>query len=387
MSEWQKVRLGDVATRIGDGIHGTPQYDSKGDYYFINGNNLVNGCIVIKEDTKKVSKDEYRKHYKPLSNRTILFSINGTIGSVAIYNGEKCMLGKSACYVNLDEIVDKRFIYYTFLNKDFQNYLLNIATGTTILNVPIKGIREYEFMLPPLSEQERIAGILGALDDKTELNNRINRNLEEQAQALFKRWFVDFEFPDHDGNPYRTGGGEMIDSPLGEIPKGWKVGRLDDLILVKYGKDHKLLNDGNIPVYGSGGIMRYVNSCLYDKESVLIPRKGTLNNVIYINRPFWSVDTMFYSKMKYECIAKFVYFFLKVKDLASMNTGSAVPSMTTEILNQQPVAIAPNNLYIYYDALVSPIFEKMQNNISENQVHAEIRNSLLPKLMNNEIEI
>ena len=135
--------------------------------------------------------------------------------------------------------------------------------------VQIDVVANLSIKLPPLPTQQKIAAILSSLDDKIELNNKINTNLEQQAQALFKSWFVDFE-------PF---GGKM--------PDGWKVGRLSELISVKYGKDHKKLNDGNYPVYGSGGIMRYVEKFLYDKESVLIPRKGTLNNVFYINEPFW----------------------------------------------------------------------------------------------------
>ena len=109
----------------------------------------------------------------------------------------------------------------------------------------------------------------------------------------------------------------FIDNP----DPAWSHGHLSDLITVKYGKDHKKLADGIYPVYGSGGIMRYVERPLYNKESVLIPRKGTLNNVMYVNQPFWSVDTMFYTEMKLPNVAKFVYHFVKAKDLASMHVS------------------------------------------------------------------
>ena len=118
-----------------------------------------------------------------------------------------------------------------------------------------------------------------------------------------------------------------------------RIGVLSELIAVKYGKDHKKLNDGIYPVYGSGGIMRYVEKPIYEKESVLIPRKGSLNNVMYIDEPFWSVDTMFYTEMKIANVAKYVFHFLRSKDLASLNAGSAVPSMTTDILNSMEVSI------------------------------------------------
>ena len=168
-------------------------------------------------------------------------------------------------------------------------------------------------------------------------NKRRNGNLEQQAQALFKAWFVDFE-------PFKNG--KFVDSELGKIPEGWKVGQLDELVEIKYGKDHKKLLPGNIPVYGSGGIMRHVNMPIYEKESVLIPRKGSLNNVLYVNHPFWTVDTMFYTRMKINGIAKFIYLFISPIDLLSMNNGSAVPSMTTEILSKIRLVIPSKNIFI-----------------------------------------
>ena len=285
------------------------------------------------------------------------------------YNSEKIILGKSACYFNVLDDIDKTFIKYVVSSPLFKTYLETNATGTTIKNVSLAQMRNYSFLIPPLPTQQKIAAILSSLDDKIELNNKINTNLEKQAQALFKNWFVDFE-------PF---GGKM--------PERWKVGKLSELINVKYGKDHKKLDDGNYPVYGSGGIMRYVDKFLYDKESVLIPRKGTLNNVFYINEPFWSVDTMFYTEMKKENIAKYVYFFVKGKDLNSMNAGSAVPSMTTEILNAIEVVIPSDEYLEKFENIVSPMFKQIKQCIIENENLASIRDTLLPKLMNVELKI
>lgn len=167
----------------------------------------------------------------------------------------------------------------------------------------------------------------------------------------------------------------------------WHIGHLSDLVNVKYGKDHKKLADGNFPVYGSGGIMRYVEHPLYDKESVLIPRKGTLNNVIYVNQPFWSVDTMFYTEMRLPNEAKFVYHFVKSKDLASMNAGSAVPSMTTDILNAMEVVIPSAAALEEFEGIVSPMYKEMQENDKQSTALGKLRNTLLPKLMSGEIDV
>jgi type I restriction enzyme S subunit len=121
MNNWKEVILDNVTSRIGDGLHGTPQYDVNGKYHFINGNNLNNGRIEINSKTKTVNREVAEKHKKPLSDKTILISINGTIGNVAYYKGEKCMLGKSACYINLNEDINTGYMYYTFCDKQFQS--------------------------------------------------------------------------------------------------------------------------------------------------------------------------------------------------------------------------------------------------------------------------
>lgn len=114
----------------------------------------------------------------------------------------------------------------------------------------------------------------------------------------------------------------------------WKEDILGNVLEVKYGKDHKKLSEGNIPVYGSGGLMRYVDTKLYDGPSILIPRKGTLNNIMFVKTPFWTVDTMFWSIINVEKVdPQFLFYSICKKDFASMNVGSAVPSMTVNILN------------------------------------------------------
>lgn len=178
------------------------------------------------------------------------------------------------------KLVDPKYLYYAICKFDFAG--LNVGSAVPSLTVPVIG--NIDIILPSLNKQKNIVNILSILDNKIELNRRINENLEQQAQALFKSWFVDFE-------PFKDG--KFVDSELGMIPEGWKVGNLEELVEVKYGKDHKKLASGTIPVYGSGGIMRYVDQYLYNEESVLIPRKGSLNNVMYVNHPFWTVDTMF----------------------------------------------------------------------------------------------
>lgn len=255
------------------------------------------------------------------------------------------------------------FLYYYFCLESTRQFVRNIAVGATMPSINTKLLGEVPIHIPAIEQQEKITSILSSLDDKIELNNKINENLKRQAQAIYIDMFVE--------KPNPT----------------WKYGHLSDLITIRYGKDHKKLADGVYPVFGSGGFMRKAERPLYNKESVLIPRKGTLNNVMYINEPFWCVDTMFYTEMKFPNVAKFVYHFLKSKDLASMNAGSAVPSMTTAILNAMELPIPSSDSLEIFENLVSPMYVVMQHNEKESEKLAELRDSLLPKLMNGEIEI
>ena len=153
---WCWVRLQGITSEIGDGIHGTPIYDDNGGYYFINGSNLVNGKIEIKDSTKKVNIREYEKFKKSLGEATVLVSINGTLGNVSFYNNEKVILGKSACYFSLLSGVSKEYICMLIKSKVFFDYAKREATQTTIKNVSLKSMRMLPVPLPPLAEQKRI---------------------------------------------------------------------------------------------------------------------------------------------------------------------------------------------------------------------------------------
>ena len=259
----------------------------------------------------------------------------------------------------LNNMVDMKWAYYKFLTYDINR----MDSGSAIPSTDRYEIYAIEVDLPELVTQKRVVSVLDCIDRKIKANEAINDNLQQQAQAIYASMFIDNA--DH----------------------AWVQGHLSDLITVKYGKDHKKLADGSYPVYGSGGIMRYVERPLYDKESVLIPRKGTLNNVMYVNQPFWSVDTMFYTEMRLPNVAKFVYHFVKAKDLASMNAGSAVPSMTTDILNAMEVTIPSASALEEFESLVAPMYRAMQENDIQSSKLSELRDALLPKLMSGEIDV
>lgn len=153
-----------------------------------------------------------------------------------------------------------------------------------------------------------------------------------------------------------------------EEMNNWQTVKLGDVCTLKYGKDHKKLNDGNIPVYGSGGIMRYVNQSIHNKDSVLIPRKGTLNNLFLVTVPFWTVDTIFWTDINESKItAKFLFYNLKTKNLAELNVGTAVPSLTTVILNDVEISLPLLETQKKIAGVLSSLDDKIELNNKINQ--------------------
>ena len=176
---WEEVSLKELSSVIGDGLHGTPVYSENGDYYFINGNNFDDSFIAIKESTKRVSIEEYKKYAVNLNDNTVFLSINGTLGKTAFYNGEPVILGKSACYINVGEKLDKRFLKEMFHTNAFINYANQKATGSTIKNLGLKAIREYLVPLPSLPEQHEIVRLI----DDLLARERAAQQAAEQALA------------------------------------------------------------------------------------------------------------------------------------------------------------------------------------------------------------
>ena len=302
----------------------------------------------------------YYDEYNTEANQIIVVArgVGGT-GDVKLTK-ERCYLTNLSISADIDEnIALPEFIYYYYL----QHNLRYLDSGSAQSQITISDLEKVMIPLPSLGEQRAICGYMKMLDRKIEINEAVNENLAQQAQAIYADMFITNADPT------------------------WTMGHLSDLITVKYGKDHKKLDDGPYPVYGSGGIMRYVERPLYDKESVLIPRKGTLNNVLYVNEPFWSVDTMFFTEMKRPNVAKYVYHFVKSKDLASLNAGSAVPSMTTDILNAMELLIPDTDSLSRFESIVAPMFLTMQQNTQESSKLAETRDALLPRLMSGELDI
>lgn len=178
---WEVKKMCKVCNEIGDGLHGTPQYDPNGDIAFINGNNLIEGKIVITEKTQFVNRREAQKLHIGLDSNTILLSINGTLGKVAIYNNENIVLGKSACYIKLSNILNRIFVIILMNTDAFKAFLESNSSKSTIKNVGLKAIRNYNMILPPLPLQELFASKIQSIEHQKAL---IKQSITE-VETLF----------------------------------------------------------------------------------------------------------------------------------------------------------------------------------------------------------
>ena len=266
-----------------------------------------------------------------------------------------------------------RFCYYYLQMMHLENF--NAGAGVPTLNQ--NHLHKLKIRVPSTyQEQEKIASILSNYDTLIDINTKRIKLLEESARELYKEWFVRMRFPGYEQAKFVKG-----------IPEGWTYKKVTDLLDIRYGKDHKMLEVGDYPCYGSGGVMRRVNKYLHEGESVLIPRKGSLNNIMIANRAFWTIDTMFYTIPKMKNVAKYAYYMLSSIDMESLNAGAALPSMTTSILSNMDILLPSLNVLKEFESYLSPMFNGIDALTKENQTLASTRDRLLPRLLSGELKV
>ncbi len=416
MEEWKEYRLGDVCSQLSDGLHKAPKFKLGGDYIFVNAKNISNGFIVDNDLTKKSTHEEYLKYSSPLDDTSILYSIDGTIGNVALYRGEKVILGKGACYLNpMPNILDRFFLYYELLSPRFKAYIDKMSTGSTIKHISLKTMRNYSFVAPPLQQQRQIACILSSIDNKITCNRQINDNfafsfllltcfvlwllklindnLLQQADALFKSWFVDFE-------PFKNG--EFEESGLGFIPKGWNVyefGRVLSPVNEKVG-------DRVVTEYSVGNTGIRSRSDIYHKaicsnpEKNRIIRRGNLVFGMGNDRVTWGImkdeigaTSPAYPAYKIDESIDYIYFefffkhyYAQAKDLIrpSVRQGQTIDKGA---LMQKKIYVPSKNVWDRFLHIHNPIIETSRCVEIESDRLSELRDVLLPRLMSGELKV
>lgn len=424
MSEWEEYRLGNIV-QISSG--GTPSKSNpdfwNGDIPWISASSMEG--YFYSNSNLKITSSGLENGSRLASKNSILLLVRGSILhqkiQVGIATKDVAFNQDVKCLMPNEKIVDPWFLLLWF--KSREKFLLSKieSTGIGAGKIDTDVLRNLNIRIPPSNERKHLNEFFRHITDKIELNRNMNKTLGQMAQSLFRSWFVDFdpvidnalvagnEVPDElefkaekrtsvdeskkliNTNPELArlfpSSFEYSEQIAKWIPEGWEVKKLAECVEVKYGKDHKKLGDGNIPCFGSGGIMRYVDTPLYDEESVLIPRKGTLDNVMYVDEPFWSVDTMFYTRILIKNFEKYFYYCMLQHNFTEMNVGSAVPSMTTKVLNAMSLIVPSENVLSFFNRDLNGIYRRKKANGRQIETLSEMRDRLLPNLISGKLKI
>ena len=326
-------------------------------------------------------------------------------------NQEQFWVNNHAHILRSNENSDIRFIKY-FLNKsDLSGYI----TGSAQPKLNKANLNSIRMVLPPFEEQKAIARILSTLDEKIEVNNQINKTLENMAQAIFKQWFVDFEFPNEDGEPYKSSGGEMVESEFGMIPKGWEVKKSSDIANINIGKtpprkekkcftldpdDYKWIS---IKDLGNSGAYIFDSSEYLTKESiekynvkvvpdntVVLSFKLTIGRVSITCGQMTTNEAIahFNLNSKSKITTEYLYLYLKSFDYGKLgNTSSIANAVNSKIIKAMPVIVPDNKTIKTFNEVMGSVFSKIKYTIKQSDKLIEIRDSLLPKLMSGEIRV
>ncbi|MCF2646253.1 restriction endonuclease subunit S [Prevotella stercorea] len=385
--EWKEVTLEEIGTIVGGATPSTKRtsfYD--GDIPWLTPKDLsANSNKYIFRGERNITAEGFNScSCKMLPKGSVLFSSRAPIGYVAIAASEMCT-NQGFKSVIPNEDTDSEFLYYLLkYNKD---NIVSQGSGTTFAEVSGKTMKGIEVVVPKeVDDQRRIASILSSLDRKIELNNKINADLEEMAQTIFKNWFVDFE-------PFKDG--KFVDSELGMIPEGWKVGTLDEIFSLKYGKNlstSMILEKGDYPVYGANGIIGYYNEYNCDKYSVLVTSRGNGSGDVsrthhpksFITNNSFIVESL--EQYKYIELP-FINGLFNIIDFKSYCSGSAQPQLTNKAMRNICIISPPMEIVIKYCEMLETLFSHIECVIAENSRLSLLRDTLLPRLMSGEIEI
>ena len=406
MNEWREVVLGDLIdiehgyAFKGQFIHDEPQ--DHGDILLTPGNFAIGGGF--KGDKFKYYKGETPEGFvldpgDLLVTMTDLSKESDTLGYPALVPSRRDTrkylhnqrLGKVKPKVTDD--IELRYLYYVLCSREYRNEILASATGTAVKHTSPERIKQYRFLLPSKDEQQAIAHVLGTLDDKIELNRRMNRTLEETARAIFKDWFVDFgpiRAKKEGREPYLPPElwdlfpDQLVDSELGEIPERWEIEPLGALVELAYGKTLRAAqrNGGDIPVYGSNGQVGWHDKKLVGGPGIIVGRKGNPGTVTWSHADFFPIDTTYYVVPQLRGLTlHFLYYALQDQALPSVAADSAVPGLNRNLAYMNKQLVPRRSLIEIYDSYVEAIFRKRYQLEKESRSLAAQRDTLLPMLL------
>ncbi|MBB6111272.1 type I restriction enzyme, S subunit [Mucilaginibacter lappiensis] len=379
MSKWKTYLLTDAVDKLIDYRGKTPIKTSKG-IPLITAKVIKNGHISTPNEF--IAEDDYDGWMTrgiPEYGDVVL-TTEAPLGEVAqIETYEKIALAQRVITLRGKKgVIDSTYLKYFLFSPIGQGNLKAKETGSTVTGIKQSELRKLEIYAPDFNGQVKIASILSSLDKKIQLNIQMNQTLEEMAQHLFKEWFVNFNFPGFD------------DELANDLPIGWHKGKLGEVLELVYGKALKAetRTHGQYPVIGSNGIVGCHNEYLVKAPGIVIGRKGTIGEVLWIDENFFPIDTTFYVKDLLNVKGLFYhYFLLKEQSFKKIGSDSAVPGLNRTQAMDSVVTIPHSKIIKMFNSIVKPIFEKKQAILNESKTLTELRDNLLPKLMTGKIEI
>jgi type I restriction enzyme S subunit len=388
---WKTTTLGNIpeswnleiaesyCEKVADGTHATPKPVERGKH-LITSKHIKDGRVDL-SSAYKISENDFIEINKrsKVNQWDVLFSMIGTVGEIALIDRVPDYAIKNVGLFKCGEESRAKWLYYFLRGKIGQDEIQRRMNGTTQSYVTLGDLRSFPLIIPSSNtELKAIVAVLSSLDDKIELLRDQNKTLEATAQAIFKEWFVNFNFPGATG--------KTIDSELGKIPEGWRVGKLGEEFKIEYGKSDKNFDaDGLHPVYGAGGIVGYSNFADYRDYQVIIGCRGTCGNITLAYED--SKITHNSLIISSDWFKPFIYLYLHSVDIGKAITGSTQPQITIGDLDNIEILIPQNKIVSTFVEIIAPIFKKKGNNNSQIQTLATFRDALLPKLMKGELRV
>lgn len=278
--------------------------------------------------------------------------------------------------------LDLSFLYYLFISRDFNQHLFKTSTGAKILHTAPSRIEDFRFTRPPLQTQQQIASILSAYDDLIENNTRRIKILEQMAQMLYREWFVNFRFPGHETV-------KMVESEMGLIPEGWRIGSLSQALVLQRGFDlpTSQRHEGQIPIYASTGPSGTHNIAKVKAPGVVTGRSGSLGSVNLVLDDFWPLNTTLWVKEFKQSSAYHAYFLLQDMKLGGFNSGAAVPTLNRNDIHGLPTVLPSVQVLAEFDSHAAPLFQMRKVLHRKNDTLRNTRDLLLPKLISGEVSV
>lgn len=292
--------------------------------------------------------------------------------------------------------LDPYFLYLFMQSQDYIDHVEAVLGGSAQPNASAKALTAAPLDPPPLDEQRAIAEVLGALDDKIELNRQMNHTLEDMASALFKSWFVDFDPVVAKAEGRKPFGMDAATAALfpssfdDAMPRGWTAGSVGDLVELQRGFDlpEPLRSPGKVPVMAAGGFHGYHNKAMVEAPGIVTGRSGKIGDVYWVDSPYWPLNTTLWVKRLLNGAGPaFAYHLLRTLDLAALNVGSAVPSLNRNDVHPLSAVVPSRAVLSRFEETVRDWFALRQQNQAESRTLAALRDALLPKLLSGEVRL